>query len=423
MKKAQSALTVWWPAEQEITQAEEAGKIPRVRFSVQGTNGQILHRGHEALNLLPGNLPCLVLLHPLEVGHLRLTLPPISGRKLRDAIPFLAEPQLMNDPEENLFALHPNYLKSSASQDALVTVVSKQTLRRLAALCRQHGLQPAAVSCETLRQTAATVLWITGETLVLGSPSEPPLALPLKAARAMAALCKKRAELPGTNPGKNAGQAAGHAVVFTPEDDLPKLQGLGFSGLQVASNHVAPVQSLLDRPVCSADELRKLGVKVDRSSVGDLSKLLWPAAVLGITALAGVNALAFKVAQTQFSIEQTIAQTYHEALPDVPMVADPLLLLQREKKALNAGMQVTPGEGVSFLLHEAGQALDNAPFNSLNSLHWNGQTLSLVFNSSVQAATQEEALARLKGRPVQARWLSAAGTPGPVLEISAKAGT
>jgi len=64
----QPLLVIWWPKALDQTRAEEEGRMIRLRYEVLARSGDKLHGGEEALNKLPKDLPCLVLVNPTEVG-------------------------------------------------------------------------------------------------------------------------------------------------------------------------------------------------------------------------------------------------------------------------------------------------------------------------------------------------------------------
>jgi len=136
-----------------------------------------------------------------------------------------------------------------------------------------------------------------------------------------------------------------------------------------------------------------------------------------MVAVLGLNALAFKAEQANAAIEEQIADAYAQALPNTPMVADPLLLIEREKRTLNAGLDTSNAQGVAALLHEVGQAMDDAPFNSLVDFAWADSTLSVRFNANVSEITQETALQKLRARRLDAKWLISAQSNLPVLQV------
>ncbi|HEX4880680.1 MAG TPA: type II secretion system protein GspL [Limnobacter sp.] len=408
MSKNQAMLVAWWPKASEQAQAEEAGRLPRLRFEVRAPNGDKLHGGEESLGKIPKDMPCLVLLDPSDVGLFAVTPPKLSGNKLKEALPFLVEPYLLNEPEENHVTLWP--LLGQHGQGAqLAAVLAKNRARNVVGLCKQHGLKLLGVSCETLRDVqGGAALWHTGEYAILADGIEAPMVVPLDQAVVAKVILEKR--LAASAPG---------SVACSP-GTLQNLQALGLAqhaALQIGDiKQLSPLRGLVQRSLLGADELRRLGMRGHVNPDG-ARKLLTPALALGAIAVVGLNLLAFKARHTAQTIEEAIQTSYAQAMPNTPMVADPLLLIEREKRTLTAGMNTSNATGMTALLHEVGQALEDAPFNSVVDLAWADNTLSVRFNASVTEAQQESALQRLKARRLDAKWLIGAQSKLPVLQV------
>lgn len=410
MSKSSPLMVLWWPLAQEQIRAEEEGRVPMVRFEVVGNTGGTINQGTQALNRLPADLPCLVLVAPAEVSLIPLTPPKLSGKKLKDALPFLVEPHLLNDPEENLVTLWPGLLNDPSQ--GLAAVISKARVRSIAGACKQFGLDLAAISCETLRRVDRASAWASSGQLILADGQSAPIAIPLdQPAVVKAMLGRKLASQSGASPVLPE-VSAGQEAELSPWLN----EGLLKSGKPVIDN----LNTLLSRALCSSDELRRLGIKINAGALGGWGPLWKSLAVLATVCVIGLNALSFKVQQTEEDLRQQIKTAFNKALPGTPMVADPLLLIDRAKKQLNAGTQTTQAEGVSLLLHETALALDDAPFNSLVRLEWLGNKMSLHFNPNVGENMQEAALDKLKGKPVIAKWILPSGETGPVLQIQWK---
>ena len=100
MSNKQASLLVWWANSHDQAKADGEGRALRVRYEVHGPGGK-LHGGEELPTHLPKDLPCIVLIAPSEVSMLAVTPPKLSGQKLQDALPYVVEPYLLNDPDDN----------------------------------------------------------------------------------------------------------------------------------------------------------------------------------------------------------------------------------------------------------------------------------------------------------------------------------
>lgn len=407
MSKNQSVLVVWWPKAAEQTRAEEEGRVPRVRFGVYSPNGTRLNLGTEPANTLPKDLPCLLLLDPSEVALFAVTPPKLSGAKLKEALPFLVEPFLLNEPEENHVSLWP--LLPGQTNQQLASVVSKARVRAVVAGARQAGLKISSLSCETLRKpnSGDLVLWLSGGYLLLADGQDPPLVLPADQSELAQAMLARRLSVGTQN------------TWATPADHQTFQTSLGSLAEQIKTSEKLPLEAptaLLNRPIVSAEDLRRQGMKALQQA--NNGKRLWlPTAALALVAIVGLNALAWKAQRAEAAIEAQIVATFEQTLPGTPMVADPLVLIEREKRNLSTGMGGSRPDSLSTLLHEVGLAMDTAPFNSMVDFAWADKTLSVRFTANVTDAMQQAALQKLKARQLDGKWLVGAQSNLPVLQV------
>lgn len=401
MSTNKTTLVVWWPQAHEYRQAEALGKTLRVRYEVHGPQGK-LHGGVEALNTLPSNMPCLVLAAPSDVGVFMVEPPKLSGQKLQTALPFLVEPFLLNQPEENHVSLW----------GKRVAVIQKSWAKTIVQVCHQAKLQISALSCETLLNTqqAEPTLWFSGEHVLCSDPHHAPWSLPTDQALALEAMLL--AHLNKTNA----------STVYLSAHDEKRLRSLLNAPLPLALNTqqaplLEPLVQLQKKNLLPPNVLRQLGVK--RSGPQEhIKPFVTALACLMVVAVLGLNALAFKYKQHHATIEAQIEQRYQASLPNTPMIADPLLLIQREKKLLSSGQSTTP-QGVSSALHAVGVALGDAPFNSMTQLSWSDRTLSLEFTPNLNTTLQETAVQQLKTQGLSPKWINKEKT-NPVLQVRPK---
>lgn len=417
-KVSKSVLVVWWPLQQEQMALEDAGRVPQVRYELCGPLGHRLSAGTESLSRLPKDTPCLVLLPSSEVSLLAVVPPKLSGKKLKDALPFLVEPLLLNEPEENFVSLWPA-LPSGAQGEQLAAVVSKIRIRSVVALCRQHGLNVAGISTEALIQPAdsATWMWLSGRHLMLVDGKKPPLSLDLDQPSLVSALLQKRLSLATFG-------------VWMPEECKRKLDSLK-SELGAAAERLDELNSpgrslkheqlnyttLLKRPLVGAEELRKMGLKANAAGASSLGTLVAPALIFAAIGLIGLNVWALKVSSQEKALEEDMAKTYSQSLPNTPMVADPLLLIEREIKFISSGSQNTNSDGVSYVLHEVGLSLESAPFNSMQDIQYEPGKLILKFGANIEERSRSESIQRLKAKNIVARWNKAEGGQSTALEV------
>lgn len=411
MNNNQPLLVIWWPQAQEQARWDDTGLASRVRYEVVSRNGQKLSSGEELLGKLPRDLPCLVLVNPLEVGLFAVEAPQLSGKKLKEALPFLVEPFLLNEPEENHVSLWPN-LPNHASKAKLAAVLEKTRARAIVTACARQGLKLAALSCETLRAPtgSAGAAWVSGTDFILVDGVDTPLLTPIAQMPVLKVMLQRRLQFSGTpDIDMNAGDHEWLTAQLGTPADISKLK-------RQARTPVDNLTALLAKSLLNTDELRRMGMRPSSDANG-LTRLLVPSLVLCAVAVVGLNALAFKAKRHEAAIEADIAQQFSQALPNTPMVADPLLLIEREKRNLTAGLDTPNTQGVSALLHEAGLAMAQAPFNSMVDFAWADNVLSIRFQANVTEEQQATALQNLKARKLDAKWLVGAQSKLPVLQI------
>lgn len=408
MSKSSPFIVIWWPMAHEQSLVEQEGKLPLIRYCVLSDSGQIINKGQELLNKLPTDMPCLVLLHPAESTLISVTPPPISGKKLRDSLPFLVEPYLLNDPEENFLGYWRDLLH--AQDKALVSVVKKTRIREIIAACNQYQLKVNAISSEMLISPTEPTARASGDMLILADKLSPPVAIGLNQTQLTRAIVHRRSKALGDAGSQNQRFAIS-------KHDLQLISGWANDDYFSTSDPVSSdLLLLIKRPLCSQDELKRMGLKINHNDANGTRTLLRPLALLTIVAVAGLNGLAFKAQQQEKSLRADIESAYKKVLPDTPMVADPLLLIERAKRQLNQGTQATNTDGLAYLFHEVALSLDGAPFNSLVSLDWKNQQLKLTFNPNVTQGIQEEALSKLKSKPIEANWIVGTENINPVLQ-------
>jgi type II secretory pathway component PulL len=407
---------IWWPNALDQTRAEEAGQMILVRYEVLSIKGDKLQGGEEFLNKLPKDMPCLVLVNPTEVGLFAVTPPRVSGNKLKEALPFLVEPYLLNEAEENYVSLWPN-LPNHTESVKLAAVLEKTRARSIVRACSQMNFNLLGLSCETLRVQIGSEggAWLTGEYFVLVDGVDTPLLMPFSQPTLIKVMLQRRLQQIGSKVIQLS--IADHEWLinkfFHDTSSLSQIKAVG-------KNHMESLLNLVKKPLLDTGELRKMGMRPILSQNG-VRRLLAPVIGLIVVIVLGLNALAFKAKHVEAILEAQIVNSYAQVLPEIPMVADPLLLIDREIRKLNAGQHTSNLQGLSALLHEVGLAMDQAPFNSMVSFTWTRNTLKIGFNANVSESIQNEALQKLNSRKLEAKWLPASSPNLPVLQIKNEA--
>lgn len=403
MSSSQPLVIAWWPTAYEQKDAEDQGRSLMIRYEVHSRLGQKLHGGVEPAHRLPKDMPVLVLLAPTDVGLFAIETPRISGRKLKDALPFLVEPFILNEPEENLVSIWPKYLRGDEPRQ-LASVLEKRRAREVLDSCTKLGLKLVGLSCESLRKPTVEGLtaWLSGDFVLIADAQSSPLI----ATKGQLSLIKAKL---GQDTNLLVSEHDAHWFIEQLGPNRVKSGGAGVT---------SPLISLMECLLTTPEDLRKLGFRGQSSIESPWKALQKPFLVLATCAIVSLNVVAFQEKHTLETINDQIEQAYQKALPNTPMIADPLLLIEREKNKLNSGQQSGQNRSIAWLLHEVGLAMDTAPFNSMAGFAWQDNTLTLRFQANVQQADQDAAVQKLKARNLEGRWLIGGTSKLPLLQVS-----
>jgi general secretion pathway protein L len=114
-------------------------------YALVGDGGNVMQQGAGALgklgDLVASSRKVVLLLAAADVTLLRVTVPPLSGGRLKAAIPNLVEEQLLGDPAECAFALGP---VQPGSAERTVAVVQRAWLDVLVKALVQQGARVVA---------------------------------------------------------------------------------------------------------------------------------------------------------------------------------------------------------------------------------------------------------------------------------------
>jgi general secretion pathway protein L len=383
--------------------AEGAGAA--CRFALVGDGGAIGQQGEGALrslsDLVAASRRVVLLLAATDVTLLTLPVPPLSGARLKAALPGLVEEHILGDPAEAVLVAGPiqpdNKRPVAVVQrdwlESLVRSLLAQGARTVAALPSQLclPLQPGSVSAAidggelTLRQ---------GLYQGLGLGLDGPPAAALQTARALA----------GDAP----------LVLYVPPEQLGEYQALAAEagpGIALEANDWA--HWVAGAKTTNFDLVPGIGAAGARAT--DWRRWRWPIALASlavVVTLIGLNIEWLRLRGEEAQIRRTMAQTFRNAYPRDPVINPVAQMRQNIARAQANTGQVGTDEftWLAAAFGEALRELGRPP--SVTSIEYRERTLTVkVKPESVdpQVVTQLKTALSARGLSLQqaapATWL------------------
>ena len=322
-------------------------------FAIATTGGAIEREGVAALSELAEPVKraqrVVLLLAASDVTLLRVKMPPLSGAKLRAALPNLVEDRLMSDPEECVVVAGEMHAGMRT-----VAVVSRNWLellvRTLQALGARHISAIPAQLCLPFQGEAATaavlehgtdadmaVRLAEQEGIGLSIAADQPESLAFEAMQSLAAVVP-----------------AAPIVLYVPQSRVRDYQ---------ESMHIAP--ALEQRITLHADTWQRWVGGADKVGLDLMTGLgagagpkfdwkpwRWPliigAAVLLVNVI-GLNVDWLRLKREAAALSNGMVQTYRSAFPKDPVVIDPLAQLRQKIAGAQRGTgQLAPDDFVAL---------------------------------------------------------------------------
>lgn len=398
-QKNTSTLVIWWPS----TSKEElplTGNEQLLTYKVISNTGLTVDSGEQTLSQLPKNLPCLILVHPNDLLLLTITPPKASGKKLKQALPFIAEPLILNDPEQNFFKLWPNLFKQESADKALLSVISKKAVQKILTICDKHALTVSTLSNELLLDCSQPCVWLSNNWLFINDQIKPPSAFALDQIDLIKPIIQKRllSELNSNVP----------PHFFVSQKDYEMFNSYFPEHLKPVDNQSfrPGLHTLLQNPLVDPEDLKSSNLGGSRKKTQSDPLSIWkPIYALCLVLVIGLNLLAHKVNQQEEQLNNEIKTTFKRVMPNTPMAADPLLLMQQRKRQLEQGQAQNSGQNFANFFHQVAISLEHLPFNSLEALQWQENQLRLIFSDNVTKSMQDQATRTLDTRSISGRWV------------------
>jgi general secretion pathway protein L len=330
----------------------------------------IARRGRAVLAELP-RLPRteLVIAAP-DVLLVETALPPLSGARLRSALPSLAEPHLLADLE-NAFVVA---ARPAGGARTTLAALDRALLQRALELLRRVKLEPASATPEPLTLPLAPGRWrlrlgpsyaclrtapLHGLASSAQKPGEPPVELRL----ALEQAGNSRPEaIEVEGPCDSASWSAALGVPVVPIDAAPpaRAEAVAFELLQY---ELAP---------------RLVSWRAWRAPA-----VL--AALCALTWIVGLNVEAALMRREERLLRTQMSAALHETVPSVPVVLDPLRQMQRAVADLRVGAGTGDPREFLPLATTLARAL-TLEADSVRALEFRGEALRVDFDPRALAA-------------------------------------
>ncbi len=356
-----------------------------------------------SLDALPSVRQATLIFDARDVTLIHIKLPPLSGVKLRQALPNAVEDRLLQDPQSCLFAMGPAVASGEAR---LVAVTDKSWLDFVVGAFERRGIHitraiPAQLAAPFDADTASVICaqdglalrtalhdglgWTAGEDKnnridALGSALATVLIPPGETAD-----LNEVADAAGE--ARPAGLPA-HKIVALVEDD-----SWLYPVTTVAKRLNLPVEfEPLPIPEPSVVDLLdgRGGSSVGRK-IADIDWRAWrlpaglAAACLAVFLL-GINLHWGKLASEKAELRAEMERRFRETFPKSTTVVDPLLQMEREVARMRAGAGQTGPEDFLPLMTRFSQALGGQADDALTSLEYRDGRLLVSFQPSLVAA-------------------------------------
>lgn len=322
------------------------------RFALASNSGAV---EREAWSTLPGLADAIrhatrvvLLLAACDVSLLRVKVPPLSGVRLKTALPNLVEDQLLSDPAACVFAV-------DASQDGMrtVAIVGRAWLEQLSATLTALGARQLAVLPAQLclpYQPAALVADVTeygtnteiawrwsehqGGGFCLDTDAGNAAHAAIDALRMLALHAAPQTALilhvaPASVAAYQQAAAAGVAAAGQPE--LQQLPPLQIVAADWASCVAAAKTVTLDLMA---------GLRASTGSQLRWRPWRWPAALALLALLVnvvGLNVSAMQMRREADGLQNGMLQTFRTAFPKERVIIDPLAQMQQKIGAIRQG--------------------------------------------------------------------------------------
>jgi general secretion pathway protein L len=366
-----STLRLW------LAPLAELGADSTLEFEVIDGERRVLERGAAVPGALPRLARTELVVSTPDVLLLDAALPRLSGGRQRSALPALAEPMLIGDPDQSFIVAS----RPDAAGRSTLAVLDRALFRRALELLKRAGIEPVSATPEPLALTATPGRWRLrlgdaygtlrmgerlGAACSLSGDGGPPVELRLALEQAGAAK-PEAIEVEGECDATGWAEALGGPVIAASPD----------------RERAAPVTLELLQYEFAPD-------------IADWRAWRVPAALavaLALVWIASLNIDAWLKLREESRLRGQMNAAFREAFPQVPVVLDPLEQMRRGVAGLRSGAGT--GDPSDFLPLAAAFARAAQPgADAVRQIEYRDRALQVRFEpQTVDAAAEREALA------------------------------
>ncbi|GGX90990.1 general secretion pathway protein GspL [Massilia dura] len=349
-----TTLYISYPARAAASDAGAACAYAQV-----GDGGNVMQQGAGALgklgDLVAASRKVVLLLAAADVTLLRVAVPPLSGSRLKAALPNIVEEQLLGDPADCVLALGP---MQAGSAERTVAVVQRAWLEVLVKALVQQGARaisalPAQL-CLPLAPGGVSALLANDEggmelTLRTGQYEGIGLALPAQPESALQVLRALAGEAPVT--------------LYVPAVQRAQYEPLlaTVTGIALEEEHWA--HRIAASKTVQLDLAAGLGA-TDGARAQAWHRWRWPLrlAILAVLVnIVGMNVEWLRMKREAQTLRQSMVQIFRAAYPNEKVVLDPAAQLRGNLARARAGSGDMARDDFTALAAAFGEALGALP--------------------------------------------------------------
>lgn len=366
---------VWLPARSggEARLREEPSLVALIGGAAQVQPRRV------SLDALDGIRSIGLVLDPRDCTVLKVTLPPLAGARLMQALPNVVEEHLLQDPAECLLALGP---PSAPGEPRLIAAADREWVELVLATFenkghRITGLWPASEALPraprhaTLGCVNEGIVLRVGELDAIGGAAPQETAERIEALRGMLQVA-----------GLSDPQPGAEKVVLTAWVDQPDwAEAIG----QAARTLGLSAETLALEPGGEPrlDLLEARPARARRMIAGlDPAAFRLPMVLAGAclaAALLGLNLHWWQLIKERDAARAALEAAFRAAVPSAQVVVDPLLQMTRHVAMLSASAGQTNAQDVLPLLGRLAQALGPQAVDALASVEYSEGRLKIRF--------------------------------------------
>ncbi len=427
-------LVICWPSRQQWEEIEQWERLEhsqkrptkkhttKVRCDLTSSDGKYLKSTLLDLNDIKKTHDLntvTVLLHPKDVSTLLAPKTLKKNKPFSQAIAFAVEPHLLEDIEALYINEHPfpnTTAETESITQSIVTTVNRSWIKFILKTLNELGLRVKQFSIEPLfyipqLKTNNADIWLIkkADHIWVCSTKTAPWAIALR--KQSKEEKHKGQENPTTQwwpllshwAEQNQFNLKNGLTVIT--EKISETQEWLTTTTNVATQTIgyqAVVLSKKTHAIVPADLLQKQNLKKNKQPFyffGNL-KLAIAASVFCVVAL---NLKAWQLENEILVLNYAIESTISTALPNTPIVVDPLLMLESAHQKLSQKNN-TNKFSLTKQLHHSALALSHLPFNASSAIRYEQDTLHLEFSPKLSEEQKQTTLTALKTQQLIGKW-------------------